>query len=223
MRLLDLFAGAGGAAVGYHRAGFTDILGIDVVPQPRYPFRFRQGDALEFLATVKPGDFDLIHASPPCQRYSNLAFLQDREYPDLIGAVQAELQRLGGPWVIENVEGAPLRNAIRLCGSAFGLGVWRHRLFECSEFLFAPGCTHGLVPEPLDVTGTGGPQKAPRKAAGGGRSRKPSSMAEAYAAMGMDWGTRYEVDQAIPPAYTFWIGSQLRKVIQPLPVGEGAG
>jgi DNA (cytosine-5)-methyltransferase 1 len=207
--LLDLFSGAGGAAVGYHRAGF-EVTGVDIALQPRYPFRFIQADALEFLASVKPGEWDVIHASPPCQKHTTLAALQSREYPDYIAAVRAELERIGGVWVIENVEGAPLRSPVRLCGSSFGLGVWRHRLFEIRPcFVFASDCLHRLAPEPLDVTGTGGPQKGTRRKAGGGRSRKPTDLSEARAAMGMDWGTRREISQAIPPAYTHWIGCQL--------------
>jgi DNA (cytosine-5)-methyltransferase 1 len=215
LRLLDLFCGAGGAAMGYSRAGFTEIVGVDIAPQPRYPFLFVHGEALEFLRSVKPGDYDLIHASPPCQRYSKLAALQTRDYPDYIAVVRTELERIGTPYVIENVEGAPLRSPVRLCGSTFGLNVWRHRLFEVSPWLvFSPGCAHRLVPEPLDVTGTGGPLKGERKKPGGGKSRKPSSLAEARQAMGMDWGTRREVCQAIPPAYTEWIGRQMIGAVQ---------
>jgi DNA (cytosine-5)-methyltransferase 1 len=216
LRLLDLFSGAGGAAVGYHRAGFTEIVGVDNRPQKNYPFTFIQADALEFLAGVQPGEYDLIHASPPCQGYSGLKGLTAKEHPRLIEPVRAELQRIGGVWAIENVEGAPLHSPVLLCGSSFGLRVWRHRLFEVAPQRVRvlsrcrrPQCRHAFCPEPLDVTGTGGMQKTPRKALGGGLSRKPKDLTDARDAMGIDWMTRPEIAQAIPPAYTHWLGRQL--------------
>jgi DNA (cytosine-5)-methyltransferase 1 len=221
LRLLDLFSGAGGSAVGYYRAGFTDITGVDLRPMPRYPFRFLQAAALEFLAGVKPGEYDLIHASPPCQGYSDLAARTGKEYPRLIGPVRSELLRIGGAWVIENVSGAPLERPVRLCGSSFGLPVWRHRLFEVHPTqaglllrCHRPACRHSLVPAPLDVTGTGGAQKAPRKTGTGGRSRKPNGLDEARAALGIDWMDRRELSQAIPPAYTLFIGSRMLEALQ---------
>ena len=213
MRLLDLFCGAGGAAVGYHRAGF-EVVGVDIEPQPNYPFKFHQGDALEILAHYEHGDhplgrFDVIHASPPCQGYSVTASLHDAEYPELVDDVRWYLERIGLPYVIENVVGAPLRNATRLCGSSFGLGVRRHRLFETSPVMIgAPQCAHHLQPEPIDVTGTGGPSGAPRSP-GGGLHRKPRNLAHAREVMGIDWMTRPELSEAVPPAFTEWIGSQL--------------
>jgi DNA (cytosine-5)-methyltransferase 1 len=219
-RLLDLFCGAGGAAMGYHRAGF-EVVGVDIIPQPHYPFAFEQMDALTYLAWVADRvyhgfrDFDAIHASPPCQAYSALNGLTTNEYPRLIEPVRTLLVRSGLPYVIENVVGAPLVNPIRLCGSSFGLGVRRHRLFEMSDPpALVPTCAHYLQPEPLDVTGTGGPSTKPRTAPGGGLSRKPSSMAQASAAMGINWMTRPEISEAIPPAYTEWIGRQLLAAIE---------
>lgn len=209
-RLLDLFCGAGGAAMGYHRAGF-EVVGVDIKPQPHYPFEFHQADAM----TWPLDGFDVIHASPPCQAYSTLRGFTDGSYPRLIGPTRDRLLPLGLPWVIENVVGSDLVAPIRLCGSSFGLRVWRHRLFEMSDPpVLVPTCSHYFHPEPLDVTGTGGPSSKPRTAPGGGLSRKPRSMAEAGAAMGIDWMTRPEISEAIPPAYTEWIGRQLLLAIQ---------
>ena len=214
-RLLDVFCGAGGAAMGYARAGF-EVVGVDINPQPHYPFEFIKADAMAFNADWRYAfQFDAIHASPPCQAYSALHGLTKRNRPSLIEPVRELLQATGLPYVIENVVGAPLANPIRLCGSSFGLRVWRHRLFEMSDPpALVPTCSHFHHPKPLDVTGTGGPSSKPRSAPGGGISRKPSSMAEAGAAMGIDWMTRRELTEAIPPAYTEWIGRHLLASIQ---------
>ncbi len=231
-----------------HRAGF-DVVGFDMVKQPRYPFAFVQQDAL----TVDLSPFDAVWASPPCQAYTNLtrgmnhgkiplpvrtipdtrserlprsqrgsaalpAVHEQRlrvlggtvqmlnGYPDYIGLVRESLVAAGRPYIIENVVGAPLRDPILLCGSSFGLGVRRHRVFETSpELLFHGLCQHrGTMP--LDVTGTGGP---------GGRHRKPRNMKEASEAMGIDWMKRREINQAIPPAYSEHLGRQLIKVLRP--------
>ena len=134
MRILDLFCGAGGAGMGYHRAGF-DVVGVDISPQPNYPFEFYRGDALEYLASY--GDrFDAIHASPPCQSSSALTkgTNKGRHYPDLIPATREALTRFDVPTVIENVQGSDLRRDVTLCGEMFGLGVIRHRYFEISRF-----------------------------------------------------------------------------------------
>lgn len=216
--LLDLFCCAGGAAKGYHDAGF-DVVGVDIQPQPNYPFTFVQADALTFLNEHVVWDahhrFDAVHASPPCQSYSALSGFTTREYPRLIEPVRDRLRAAGLPYVIENVVGAPLHQPIRLCGSSFGLRVWRHRLFEMSHPpLMVPPCSHEQHPEPLDVTGTGGPSKKPRTAPGGGLSRKPANLAEAREAMGIDWMNRRELAEAIPPAMTEWIGKHLMAVVQ---------
>ena len=144
-RLLDLFSGAGGCARGYHDAGF-EVVGVDQVPQPNYPYEFHQADAMTF-----PLDgFDAIHASPPCQAHSTIAKQQRvlrpgaYEHPDLVDATRQRLIEAGVPWVIENVPGAPLANAIQLCGSSFGLNVRRHRLFECSFPIMGVPCAHHL-------------------------------------------------------------------------------
>ena len=140
MRLLDLFCGAGGAAMGYHLAGFSEIVGVDIEDQKHYPFSFVQDDALEFAA-VHAHEFDVIHASPPCQGYSRCQFLpQDNSntYPRMIDDVRALLRSSGKPHIIENVPGAPLENPLTLEGRMFGLKVLRKRLFECSPWILGP-------------------------------------------------------------------------------------
>ena len=155
MRLLDLFCGAGGVAMGYSRAGFDEIVGVDNVHQPRYPFAFVQADALEYLAE-HGHEFDAIHASPPCQGYSimhNLPWLRGRDYPLLILPTIEMLEALGKPYVVENVMGA--RHGSKtlkkrgleshglkagwLCGGMFGLPFYRHRLFATNWMWLAPG------------------------------------------------------------------------------------
>ena len=155
MKLLDLFCGAGGAGGGYHRAGFGEIVGVDPAPQPRYPFQFVQADALEYLA-AHGHEFDAIHASPPCQGYSimhHLPWLRDREYPHLLKPVLEMLEGLGKPYVVENVMGARINSATLakrnledhgldaswLCGTMFGLPIYRHRLFAANCLWLAPG------------------------------------------------------------------------------------
>ena len=202
-RLLDLFCGAGGAAVGYHRAGF-DVVGVDIKPQPHYPFEFHQADALTF-----PLDgFDAIHASPPCQAYTSMRRLgknAGRDAPELVEPTRARLIVSGRPWVMENVVGSPLLNPLRLCGSSFGLGVRRHRLFESSGLIFGLPCRHDLQPEPVAVYGDH-PQQPGDKTY---RVRRARTLAEGQAAMGIDWMPWRPLTQAVPPAYTEWIGARL--------------
>jgi len=193
--------------MGYHRAGF-EVVGVDINPQPNYPFEFVQNDALSLLSHPPGGrwwlseaGFDAIHASPPCQAYSITSSLHDNDHPDLVKPVREMLELARLPYVIENVVGAPLHHPFKLCGSSFGLRVWRHRLFETNWPIgMIPPCSHQQHPEPLDVTGVGGP---------GGRHRKPRGIHEAREALGIDWMTRKELSQAIPPAYTEYIGAQL--------------
>lgn len=119
LRLLDLFCGAGGAGEGYRRAGF-EVVGVDIKPQPKNPHRFIQGDALEYLAE-HGGEYDAIHASPPCQAHCDLKHMWNaKDNPDLIGPTRELLQKIGRPYIIENVEGAPLISPIILCGTMFG-------------------------------------------------------------------------------------------------------
>ena len=215
-RLLDLFCGAGGAAVGYHRAGF-DVVGVDINPQPHYPFEFHQMNALFALGTGMAEGFDAIHASPPCQAYSVLRRANpDAEYPDLIAPTRWLLEQSALPWVIENVPGAPLHPSIVLCGSMFDLGsgarqLRRHRLFESSLMLMQPECRH--EGEAIGVYG-GGPTgrytfENGCKQRNGRRGGYQGTMAERREAMGIDWMNSGELNQAIPPEYTTWIGAQL--------------
>jgi DNA (cytosine-5)-methyltransferase 1 len=204
-RLLDLFCGAGGAAVGYHRAGF-DVTGVDIEPQPHYPFDFHQADALTF-----PLDgFDVVHASPPCQRWSTSTKRWNGRaglHPDLIEPTRVLLRSLGVPYVIENVPGAPLITPVRLCGSSFGLGVRRHRLFETSFPLLVPPCAHGTQPPRYRVYAHGRWYLSPvAPVYGHGDGKAGDAWGEAMQIGGM---TRAELAQAIPPAYTEHIGRQL--------------
>lgn len=219
-RLLDLFSGAGGAAMGYHRAGF-DVVGVDIKPQKHYPFEFHQADALEYCA-AHGHEFDAIHASPPCQGYSamrHLPWLKDRDYPLLIPVTRLALQATGRIWVIENVSRAPL-NGAELCGAALGLPISRHRRFESSHLLLFPSCpghetiAHGpasMATKYRETTGIMGVKI-------GGQSRTPgvghnAGWKEAARIMGIDWMNRDELSQAIPPAYTEYIGLQLLQAL----------
>ena len=203
MRLLDLFCGAGGAAMGYYQAGFDEIVGVDNQPQPNYPFTFIQADAL--TPPVDLDDFDLIHASPPCQAftvYKNRHGHVRSDHPNLIPATLALLQ--GHAWVIENVRGAPMEAPIQLCGTAFGLEVRRHRLFESSYPMMAPPCYHGRFIERKYPGSTDRPNG--RTVANIGEYRVP--LAQQKIAMQIDWMTLPELSEAIPPAYTKFIGEQ---------------
>lgn len=221
--LLDVCCGAGGAARGYQRAGFY-VVGVDKSPQPRYAGnQFVQGDAIEFLQRMVaggtfewkgPGLFACAHASPPCQAHSDLQKQNKRSYPDLIGPVRDLLLEWGIPYVIENVEGAPLIFPKTLCGTSFpGLRVIRHRLFETSFVLAAP--TH--VRHPLVFT------HDKRKAHYGKLDQNVSfvqvtgggncTVANKRAAMGIDWMTGKELNEAIPPAYTEFVGRQLMSAL----------
>ena len=191
--------------MGYHRAGF-DVVGVDIKPQPHYPFEFHQGDALEYCA-AQGGEFDVIHASPPCQRYSvetPMAFRSN--HADLIAPVRNIMIATGKPYVIENVTNARriLVNPLMLCGSMFGLGVWRHRWFEvsCGLVMSPRTCNHSNIP--VLVTGT------PRRR---GYPRVDPPIAARRDAMGIDWMVTSEIDQAIPPAYTKYIGAQLMRAL----------
>ncbi len=200
--LLDLFCGAGGAAMGYHRAGF-DVIGVDIKPQPRYPFRFEQTDALEFLREGRARLAVAIHASPPCQAYSNAQRIRGREHPDLIAQVRELLHDADIPFVIENVVGAPLIFPIEFCGAMFPpLRVYRHRLFESDVPLFAPAHPEHIAP--LRKMG-----RAPRDGEFMHVVGNFSGVKRAREAMGIDWMTRDELREAIPPIYTEYIGRQL--------------
>lgn len=208
-RLLDLFCGAGGAGVGYASVGF-EVVGVDIDPQPEYPFEFHQADALTF-----PLDgFDAIHASPPCQGYvgwQNINSLRgfENDHPLLIDPIRERLEATGLPYIIENVVGAPLRDPVMLCGTMFGLGVRRHRLFE-TNLPWKP-----TPPRPCAHTGSevgvygklDGRRLLTR--VDGSELRAARTLEQAQAAMGIDWMSWDTLRESIPPAYTAWLGEYL--------------
>lgn len=207
-RLLDLFCCAGGAAVGYHRAGF-DVVGVDAKPQPNYPFEFHQADAMAYSLD----GFAAIHASPPCQSFT--AYRRKGHgvgdgYPDFVAPTRDRLLAAGIPWVIENVPGAPLRDPVVLCGSMFGLEVRRHRLFETSFPLLAPECAHHLqkgdFPQATNRANR-------RKTCEIGVWRIPLEVQQ-RAMGGVDWMTLEELSQAIPPAYAELVGRVMMRALE---------
>lgn len=187
--------------MGYHRAGFDEIVGVDIKPQPRYPFEFVLGDALEYVA-AHGQEFDAIHASPPCQHYSS-ATRDKSKHPDLYKPTRNELIETRKPYIIENVVSAPYDHGIVLCGSMFDMRIRRHRNFETSWFVFQPPCQHEGRERPITITGRGGAKWQDYK-----HSRKaPVNMwPELMGAPWMDWK---EAREAIPPAYTKFIGEHL--------------
>jgi len=203
MRLLDLFCGAGGAAMGYYRAGFTDITGIDNKPMPRYPFKFIQADALEYLAEHGQ-DYDVIHASPPCQRYSlGTQRWKPDDYPDLLAPVEVLLLSLRKPFVIENVERAPFHlPTFKLCGIQFGLQVIRHRRFAAS---------FPVLTMPHSIRH---PERGKFVTCAGHGGNGSNSFKVWCKAMDIDWMTKVELAEAIPPAYTEYIGKQLMRQLE---------
>lgn len=234
--LLDLFCGAGGCSVGYQRAGFVPF-GVDLntARLKHYPYEHAVGDALAWLEQAGP-EWDVIHASPPCQAYSITRHSHNREHPDLLEPVRQGLRdwvaRTGGIYVIENVPGAPMHDPVTLCGSMFGLETHddkdgrplhlkRHRLFESNIPLMTPSECRCLEyrRQGIKVGGVygGGSQNRehPERVRRGGYS---PNTATAQRLMGIDWMPRRHLAQAIPPAYTEWIGRQIINILK----GEGA-
>lgn len=213
-KLLDLFCGAGGCAIGYHRAGF-DVVGVDIKVRKSYPFPMAVANALQPPFDVR--QFDVIHASPPCQAYTTMIRLgkgAGKNAPELVDPVRDLLEGSGKPWVIENVVGAPLRSPMMLCGSMFGLNVRRHRLFESSVLLLGPSCcehkanalaVYGDHPEDAFIHGrNAGPRSV----------KRAPTIDAARKAMGISWMDWKEITQAIPPAYTEYIGKQLIRILK---------
>ena len=206
--LLDLFCGAGGAAMGYHRAGFN-VVGVDSVPQPNYPFEFEQCDALEYL-TNEGHRFDMIHASPPCQDHSPLSALVGSHGTGwLLDATRSALESQPAPWVIENVMGADMIADLVLCGGMFGLRTYRHRKFSVDPRMEVKVTA---PPHPKHVIRTATKQR--RASFDAGMHVSITGDVGTYlgpACMGIDWMNGNELSQAIPPAYTEHIGRQLRR------------
>lgn len=198
LRALDLFCCAGGAGMGLHRAGF-EVVGVDIKNQPRYPFEFHHGDALAFDVS----GFDFIWASPPCQKFCRLNTREDlSHYPDLIEPVRAKLSAAGVPFVIENVPEAPVRKDLMLCGGMFGLRSYRHRHFECSFPIAQPD-----HPKHTVRVNRRGENRREHWANGGFMTI--TGDVGTYCgpeAMGIDWMSGNEMSEAIPPAYSEFIG-----------------
>lgn len=237
MKILDLYCCAGGAAKGYEAAGFS-AYGVDIDPQPNYPYPFHQGDAIAAMRTLNDGgaidfthprgrvewltlaDFHAGHASPPCQAFSKTKTLHDNEHPDLIEPTREVLNETGLPWVIENVVGAPLVNPIRLSGQHFGmvaddvdgvpLKLVRHRLFESNIFLTPPQEFHtNKHMQTASVYGAGGgwtPKHRDNPERRGGYIPHIDVIKEL---LGIDWMTKHELSQSIPPKFAEWVGGQL--------------
>jgi DNA (cytosine-5)-methyltransferase 1 len=216
-RLLDLYCGQGGASKGYADAGF-EVFGIDIDPQPRYPFGFLRMDALAAMRFLLDGykldfggwgllgldDFDAIHASPPCQLYSLTHRIMKSDFPDLIGPTREMLEQTGLPWVIENVtEAAPeMREPVMLCGAMFEIETYRHRLFETSFPLTTPE-------HPVHVAKT---TKMGRRPIEGQYMHLVGNFTDVDRGrkiMGMPWASRDGIREAIPPCYSAWVGSQI--------------
>lgn len=208
-KLLDLFCGAGGAARGYYEAGF-EVTGVDIKRQPNYPYNFYERDTMDVLRSEDLSHFDVIHASPPCQAYSQNRFTSEQKganYPDLIAEVRTLLRATGKPYIIENVQGASLEYPVMLCGTQFGLKVFRHRFFESNVMMFCPthlphvdkACRQGTKPQKenefMTITGNF------------------SGVEQGKKAMGIDWMKRSELTQAIPPEFTKYLGHQLQNVL----------
>jgi DNA (cytosine-5)-methyltransferase 1 len=210
-KLLDLFCGVGGASVGYAEAGF-EVTGVDLKHGKRYPFTYIRANVLDVLQDKEfIAGFDVIHASPPCQTHSITKHLRNAQGKstnklDLIPETRAALIESGKPYIIENVMGSPLIDPIMLCGSAFGLKVRRHRIFESNVELKGTKCDHKTQGRPIGVYGSLR-DEIPK----GGKTA--DSIEQAREAMGMPWAIWSELVEAIPPAYTKYLGVQINEAL----------
>jgi DNA (cytosine-5)-methyltransferase 1 len=202
--MCDLYSGPGGAALGYFRAGWLPE-GVDIEPQPSYPYDFHLADAM----TWPLEGYGFAHASPPCEAYSVARNLQGGDYPDLLGPTRDRLEAWGGPYVIENVPGSPIRAQVLLCGTMFGLKIHRHRYFETNVQLNLPPC---------DCNGSSVRQGDAFSYFGGkthGRARKGFRSEREWAAeAGIRWSGKMSVRKAIPPVFTEWIGRQVLEQLE---------
>jgi DNA (cytosine-5)-methyltransferase 1 len=207
MKLLDLYCGVGGASVGYARVGF-EVTGIDLKHGKRYPYTYVRADVLEIIKDIDYlRQFDVIHASPPCQTHSITQHLRNAQGKstskiDLIPQTRQALIESGVNYIIENVPGSPLIDPVQLCGSSFGLKVRRHRLFESNMPIKGSVCNHKLQGRPIGVYGSLN-DEIPK----GGKTA--TTIDEARKAMGMDWAIWTELVEAIPPAFTQYLGEQI--------------
>lgn len=210
-KLLDLFCGVGGASVGYAMAGF-EVHGVDLKHGKRYPYTYLRADVLDVLRDTEfINQFDVIHASPPCQTHSITKHLRNAQGKstskvDLIPETREALIASGKPYIIENVIGSPLIDPVVLCGSAFGLKVRRHRIFESNIKLTGTTCDHKAQGRPIGIYGS-----LRDEIPGGGKTA--TSIEEARAAMEMPWAIWTELIEAIPPAYTKYLGEQIRHAV----------
>ena len=208
-RLLDLFCKAGGAAMGYYWAGF-EVVGVDIEPQPHFPFEFHQGDAL----TYPLDGFDAYHASPPCQGYGITRYIHtchNKDYPLLIPQIRQRLLDTNKPLVIENVPGAPLQYSVMLCGLMFGLKVLRHRIFELNFYCMQPGHPYHRN---IEIGKDGFCCVVAHSAVKGNSNYQYPNRKEMWQeAMGINWMTKHEMTQAIPPSYTEFIGKYMMRAM----------
>lgn len=206
LRLLDTYCCQGGASMGYYLAGF-EVEGVDLSPQPRYPFPFHQGDAVEFIRE-HGHEYDVITGSPTCRRWTNAQKIRGNEHPDLITPTRAAMREVGKPYVIENVEGAAgaMVDPLLLCGAMFGLKTYRHRLFESSLPLGTRLHPRHLAP----LAKMGRPVREGEFMHVVGNF---TDAARAREVMGMPWASRDGLREAIPPAYTLFLGGQVARLL----------
>jgi DNA (cytosine-5)-methyltransferase 1 len=222
--LIDAYSGTGGASMGYHRVGF-EVIGIDIKPQPRYPFRFICADVpkLDLVTLARDLGAVVLAGSPPCKVRTTMKAFSSAHHTDLLPGFREQCIATGLPYIIENVPPSPdMIDPVTLCGSSFDLGVLRHRLFESNMTLTAPACDH----EGQAARSPGYPVKRYHSGSpvitmspvigcyGRGQGLGPGEVELWKQAMGIDWMTRDEMAQAIPPAYTEHLGRQIMAQLQ---------